>query len=185
MAQRWRVTRLPPNRNPSGGKPLDRAALESLALAYLGRFATTRRKLTDYLRRKLRERGWDDATGAPPIETIVGRMAELGYVDDRAFAEARGRALGRRGYGARRIGDALQAAGVAPEDSGDARAAAEASRWESALTFARRRRIGPFASAPLDQDARRRTFAAMIRAGHEPNIVRRIIDATSETEFDE
>ena len=37
--------------------PLDAAALERLALRYVERFATTRGKLTDYLRRKIREIG--------------------------------------------------------------------------------------------------------------------------------
>ena len=39
--------------------PLDAAALERLALRYVERFATTRGRLTDYLTRKIRERGWE------------------------------------------------------------------------------------------------------------------------------
>jgi len=36
--------------------PLDAEGLERLGLFYAGRYATTRAKLADYLRRKLRER---------------------------------------------------------------------------------------------------------------------------------
>ena len=39
--------------------PLNAAKLEELALGYVGRFATSRAKLLSYLKRKLRERGWD------------------------------------------------------------------------------------------------------------------------------
>ena len=39
--------------------PLDAAALDRIALRYVERFATTRARLADYLRRKIRERGWD------------------------------------------------------------------------------------------------------------------------------
>jgi regulatory protein len=38
--------------------PLDQAALQELALRYVGKYATTRAKLRAYLGRKLRERGW-------------------------------------------------------------------------------------------------------------------------------
>ena len=72
--------------------PLDRRALEDLALRYVARFATTRGKLAEYLARKVRERGWDGPAAADPA-AIADRMAELGYIDDRAFAEARARSL--------------------------------------------------------------------------------------------
>ena len=65
--------------------PLDAAALDRLALRYVERFATTRGKLADYLRRKVRERGWTGPDADP--QAIAERMAGLGYIDDRQFAE--------------------------------------------------------------------------------------------------
>ena len=111
--------------------PLDVAGLEQAALFYAGRYATTRAKLASYLGRKLRERGWAEPH-SPPIDALVERMAGLGYVDDRAFANARAGALTRRGYGARRVGEALRAAGIDDEDGSEARATAEAGAWASA-----------------------------------------------------
>jgi len=157
-------------------RPLDLAALEALALAYVGRYATTRTRIANYLRRKLKERGWEGA-GEPPIAAVVARLAELKYVDDAAFAEARGTALARRGYGARRVAQALAAAGVDEADSADVRTTVETQAMEAALVFARRRRIGPFAARELDREQRRKAFAAMLRAGHAPAIARRVIDA--------
>src|SRR5690349_24321731 len=91
--------------------PLDAQGLEQTALFYAGRYATTRAKLAAYLGRKLKERGWS-GEGAPPVERLVDRFAQLGYVDDRAFASARSAALLRRGYGPRRVREALRGAGL-------------------------------------------------------------------------
>jgi regulatory protein len=156
--------------------PLDAAGLEQAALFYAGRYATTRARLAAYLGRKVRERGWAEAQ-APPIETMVERMARLGYVDDRAFASAKAGALTRRGYGARRVSQALRAAGIGEEDGAEAREAAEEGAWDAALRFAERRRIGPFSAAEADRPAREKAYAAMLRAGHPPGLARRIVAA--------
>ena len=156
--------------------PLDAGSLEQTALFYAGRYATTRAKLAAYLARKLRERGWSEPA-PPPIESLVERMAALGYVDDRAFASAKAGALTRRGYGLRRVGMALRAAGIGEEDGAEAREIARESAWEAALRFAERRKIGPFAAVEQDRPAREKAFAAMLRAGHPSALARRIIAA--------
>ena len=156
--------------------PLDAAALERLALHYVGRYATTRAKLAIYLRRKLKERGWT-GDNPPPIAPLVERFSAAGYIDDAAFASARTAALQRRGYGERRVVQALQAAGIEEEDAAEARDQAEGGAWAAALRFAERRRIGPYAAAPADRPTRERAFAAMVRAGHRMEYVRRLLDA--------
>jgi len=155
---------------------MDMAALEQVAVAYAGRYATTRAKLRAYLERKIREQGWAGA-GEPPVARIVERMAALSYVDDRAFAEARGAALTRRGYGERRVREALRAAGIEEKDSEGARADAARHAWAAALRFAERRRIGAFAPDEADRAARDKAFAAMLRAGHPGDIARRLAHA--------
>ena len=178
------MPRHPPERpEPRAIPPLDRAALERLAIVYVGRYATTRARLRTYLIRKLRERGWAEE-GAAPIEALVERCAALGYVDDRQFATARAASLGRRGYGARRVGDALRAAGIAEPDAAPARAEADEAAWTTAVAFARRRRIGPFAVVAADPDRRRKALAAMLRAGHALDIARRLIDTAPDEAFD-
>jgi len=106
-------------------KPLDSARLEELALAYVARFATSAGKLEAYLRRKLRERGWA-AEGEPPVARLVGRFVAAGYVDDRAYALAKAGGLLRKGYGRRRIDQALGAAGGAEDPREEARGRAPA-----------------------------------------------------------
>lgn len=156
--------------------PYDAERLEQAALAYVGRYATTRAKLADFLKRKLRERGWS-GTVAPDIAALVERLAALGYVDDRAFALSRAASLGRRGYGARRVSDALRTAGIDEADAADAREEAQSRAWTSALRFAERRRIGPFATAETDRPTREKALAAMLRAGHPADLARRLMNA--------
>ena len=146
--------------------PLDAASLKELALAYVGRFATSRARLGAYLRRKVRERGWEGG-GEPPIEALVAKAAEAGFVDDAAFALSRSRSLTARGYGSRRVRQALLAAGIEEADGEAAREHARAEAVEAALRFARKRRIGPFAAAQHDPVMREKALAAMVRAGHD------------------
>jgi regulatory protein len=156
--------------------PLDGEGLERLALFYAGRYATTRARLRSYLARKVRERGWA-GDGEAPVERLAERLAGLGYVDDRAFAANRAASLGRRGYGERRVRDALAAAGISEEDGAEAREQAQGDAWEAALRFAERRRIGPFAAEEADRPGREKALAAMLRAGHPLDIARRLVAA--------
>ncbi len=150
-------------------RPLDRAALERLALRYVERYATTRARLAVYLVRKLRERGWSEDEPADP-QALAERLAGLGYIDDRGFAEARAAAMGRRGLGARRVTQALRFAGIRDEDAQAVAPAIAAEATASALAFARRRRIGPYAREASDRPGRERQVAAMVRAGHAPSL---------------
>ncbi len=165
---------MPRDRKPP--PPLDAARIERLALRYVERYATTRGKLREYLARKIRERGWEGET--IDIAALAERMAELGYIDDRGFAEARVGAMGRRGLGARRISGALRAAGIETADSEAVRPAMDDQADASAIAFARRKRIGPFAREIADRPQRDRAFAAMLRAGHDFERARRVLAMT-------
>ncbi len=145
-------------------RPLDAAALEALALRYVERYATTRAKLSYYLNRKLRERGWAGDSPAD-VAAIVGKFAGLRYVDDESFADMRMRGLTARGYGARRVDQALVAAGVEEDVRRDMRDRVDGRA--TALAYARRRRFGPFATTvTTDPATAHRQLAAMLRAGH-------------------
>lgn len=154
--------------------PLDEAALKELGLAYVARFATSRGKLADYLRRKLYERGWG-GSGDPPVARIVEWATEAGFIDDKAYALAKAQSLGGRGFGERRVGQALRAAGIEEEDGAAARDFSRETAREAALRFARRKRIGPFGPNPLDRRDSERAMAAMIRAGHGFELAKQVL----------
>lgn len=158
-------------------QPYDGAALERIAIDYVGRYATTKAKLSAYLRRKLRERGWA-GEGEPPVAALVDRFAGHGYVDDGAFAAMRTESLLRRGYGGRRIASDLRNAGIEEEIADGLRARIADGAAEAAWAFARRRRLGPFSAKPQDMAEKRRQMGAMLRAGHDMDVVRQVLGAS-------
>lgn len=166
-------------RNPSRRtpKPLDPSRLEELALAYVARFATSAARLEGYLARKLRERGWSGESEAD-LSALIVRFVAAGYVDDAAFARSRSGGLLRRGYGVRRIEQALDAAGIGEDLREAVRADLQAQRL-AALTLARRRRFGPFGIQSPDRPQREKQLAAMVRAGHRLDMAREIVDAAT------
>ena len=176
-------------------RPLDETSLRDLALSYVARFATTGAKLEGYLLRKLRERGVaEDADGrvvTPDVGALVARLIELGYVDDEAYARSKTRDLTARGYGARRVSQALWAAGV-DENTREETAPSEATLRRAAILLAKKRRFGPFGLAPNEEEPdeaahkrREKQVAAMLRAGHKYEHVAFILDAPNEETIDE
>ena len=139
------------------------AALERLALRYVERFATTRGRLTDYLKRKIRERGWEGEPADPAA--IAERFAELGYIDDRAYGEAKA-----SGDGAARVGSAAGGRGAAP---GGRRRATMPRRSRRGSRSARSTRRSPLRGgggsgrsrrSPADRPLREKQIGAMLRA---------------------
>jgi regulatory protein len=163
-----------PPRARKSRSPLDPAQLHALALAYVGRFATTRAKLRAYLARKVREHGWEDG-GPPDLDEISDSFARQGYVDDAAYAVSKSRGLIGRGYGPRRVDQALRSAGIEEGDGSEARELAREQAADAALRFAQRRRFGPFARSTFDLRDRERAIAAMVRAGHDVALARAIV----------
>lgn len=175
-AGRSRQKSLPP--------PLDNPALDALALTYVARFATSSGRLSTYLKRKLRERGWAEQT-PPDVAAVVARMTERRYLDDAAYAAAKGEGLRRRGYGARRIETALDHDGIAATLRAAARGS-ETERRHAVMAFARRKRFWPYSGEPcLDPALRRKHLAAYLRAGHGLDHVRRVMDARDLADLEE
>lgn len=167
-------------------RPLDEARLEELAVAYVARFATSAGRLRAYCLRKLRERGHvgaEEGAAPPDVAALVARFVARGYVDDAGFARAKAGGLLRRGYGARRVAEVLNADGIAEPLRAEV-APAETERREAADAYARRRRFGPYAreaSADSDRKEREKQLAALLRAGHDPAHARFVLHAASET----
>jgi regulatory protein len=173
-----------PTRRRRALPPLDEGRLNELALRYVGRFATTRAKLRSYLGRKVRERGWDGPQD-PDFGAIADRFAELGYVNDSAYALAKSQSLTSRGYGKRRVVESLRAAGVEEDETTDARQHADEEAVTAALRYAKRKRIGPFAAErATDPSQRQKALAAMVRAGHGFDLAKTIVAIAPEQEPD-
>jgi regulatory protein len=174
--------RRPQRRERKPKKPLTPESLNWFALRYVERYATTREKLRQYLKGKLYERGWA-GEGEAAIDATVERFAELGYVDDRSYGESKARSLERRGYGLRRVDQALMAAGIESDMREEIRE--EVDEKDAAIAYARRKRIGPFGAEKPLPEQRQKQFAAMVRAGHSFELVKVILDAVSEGDLDQ
>lgn len=170
------------NRRPRQ-RELNDSSLQELALFYVGKYATTRAKLRSYLLRKIRERGWEGER-APGLDSLINRLAELGYVDDAAYALNASRALSARGYGKRRLAQKLRLHGVDETDRVAADAHADEEAVAAALRFAERRRLGPFAGAAPDPPQREKWIAALVRAGHGFGLARAIAGIAPGEEID-
>jgi len=183
-------------RKPRKKRPLDETALRDLALAYVARFSTTAAKLEGYLARKIRERGVaEDEDGRVQEIDVVGivtRFIELGYIDDDAYARSRSRDLTARGFGSRRVEQALWAAGVEEQTRADNKPSEAASR-RAAMLLARKRRFGPYSrdTGDTEQDGtalhkrREKQIAAMLRAGHIYEHVQFILEASDPEAIEE
>lgn len=124
------------------------------------------------LRQRLRER-----TGAPPevVEQALDRCRELGYLDDRAFAETmvRGRLL-RDGWGPWRVRAELTQRGVAAPLVEAALAMVLVDNDES--TLARRALGGQRAqAATLSPKERRKQGEFLARRGFDWEVIRRLL----------
>jgi regulatory protein len=157
--------------------------MHELALFYVGKFATTRAKLTAYLNRKLQERGWEEGD-APDVERLVERLAASGLIDDALYAQSKARSLTERGYGMARVRQSLRAAGIKESDGAGAQELAAEGAADAALRFARRRRLGPYAEKLLDRPDREKALAAMVRAGHGFELARAVVNAEPGSELD-
>lgn len=167
-------------------KPLDSNGLRELAMSYVARFATTSGKLRMYLRRKLRERGWE-GDGEPDVDALVEDFVARGFVDDAGWARDRAAGLSARGYGSRRIGETLRAAGIS-EAIRVRNTPAESEARAAAVRLARRKRFGPFGDAFAGEEGQKRRekqLAAMARAGHAFSHARKVVESPSEVELSE
>jgi regulatory protein len=156
--------------------PLNDERLRGLALHYVGKYATTQAKLGTYLARKIRERGWDGDRRID-VAALVEQFAELGYINDAQFAEARSRSFVRRGYGERRLNEDLRSCGIGEADAVPAKEHMTESSFVAAENFARRKRLGPFASEAAPPEKRQKQLQAFMRAGHGFEIAKRFVNA--------
>lgn len=177
MAKMMRQRSNPRSSERPKPKPIDAARLDELALGYVARFATSAAKLDGYLRRKLRERGWA-GDGEPPLAALVERMVRAGYINDAVYARSKSTGLLRRGYGQRRVDQALGAAGIAEGLRHELRAR-PADQRAAALALARKRRFGPFGAELPDRIKGEKQIAAMLRAGHPLDSARELVNAVS------
>lgn len=163
--------------------PLNNEQLRSLALFYVGKYATSRKKLSQYLSRKVKEKGWDDAM-APQIEILANEFSKLGYIDDASYAASKARSLVNKGYGVKRLKQEIFAGGIESEDQVEAIAIIEENQLKAADNYARKKRIGPYAKEEASREQKQKQLLAFLRAGHDIKIAQKFVNADSDDIID-
>jgi regulatory protein len=167
--------------------------LANVALHYLERYAASeaslRRVLDNRLRRAMMDHpdfAADDERKASlrsAIETIIEKHKRTGTLDDAAFAALKVSSLRRQGRSQRAIQQKLGLKGIKSDlvakaitQEADGLEPQEAE-LKAAMTFIKRRKIGPFRKGVADDDKKRKEFATLARAGFSSDIVRRVLKA--------
>jgi len=150
-----------------------RRYLENAAEYYLQRFATStanfRRVMMQKVRASAHHHDTDPEEGAAVIEDLVKRFQRVGVLNDARYAELRAGSIHRRGGSKRSITAKLKEKGLAEGDIESAYEAlkedSENPELEAATTFAKRRRLGAYRTAPPKDKQHEKDLAAMARAG--------------------
>ncbi|WAP71078.1 RecX family transcriptional regulator [Jiella pelagia] len=153
------------------------------AAYYLERYSSSTDNLRRVLRRKVmrraQARGEEPSQHEPLIEATLARLAELGLLDDQAFASARLSSLRRKGTSRTMAAAKLREKGVSREIVDATLEADETGEPEAAAAYARRRRFGPHRSAGRP-DRRDKEIAAMVRAGFSLRLAIAAVDGSLE-----
>lgn len=165
---------------------VSRGALQKAAFTYLERYASSvealRRVLLRRVERAARAGAIERPDGRARVDEVVSWLQAQRLLDDRAYADARARSLGREGRSRAMIAQRLAAKGVEAEVVAAALenlATDGHTDLAAALRFARRRRLGPFRAAAERAGRRERDLAALGRAGFSYEIARQVVDADS------
>ena len=158
-------------------------ALERSALRYLDRYDAASGHLRRLLLAKVtlssRVHGTDATEGAAAVERLIQRLTAAGVLNDTRFARERLRSLRARGCSLAMVRARLAAKGLSQDLIETTLAEADeedvGTDLTAALTYARRRRLGPFRSEAR-AERRERDLAALGRQGFDYETARRVID---------
>ncbi|BBL78882.1 hypothetical protein RxyAA322_07360 [Rubrobacter xylanophilus] len=141
----------------------ERALAMSRALNLLGYRSRSEKELRDRLRRF--------GHSGEVVRAVLGRLRELGYVDDEEFARELSRAKGRR-YGPRRVAAELRRRGVDEETTG--RVVEEAFAGRSQLEEARRAAARRYNRGGGSDAQARRVYGFLMRRGYPAEVCARV-----------
>ncbi len=165
-------------------RPVTARTLQWWTSRYFERYMTTRAHLRRLLLQRIRKRDQDPDALGHLVDAELDRCESLGVLDDSRYAVDRVRSLHRRGASIRKMRAALASKGL----SGEAIDAAVATLrdhsddpdWQAVLTWARKRRLGPWSQLDLsDRDVHTKQLGKLGRAGFPYEVSRRVLALTA------
>lgn len=155
-------------------KKLSESYLRNSALFYLQRHPCSVAHFLEVMGRKMKRSARahpdQDLDGFSKFlrDTLVPELERAGFLNDALYAKALTGSLQRRGLPKRSIAMKLAAKGVTADES----QLAEQDDLEAARLFAKRKRLGPFATRLRDPQ---KDMAAMARAGFSYEVAMKIL----------
>ena len=160
--------------------------LERMAVHYLGRYPASVSRFRRVMRRKLDRSA--EASGDVVqhfdewLNAIEQKCLRLGLLNDEAYALGVARSLHRQGLALRAIRQRLRQKGVESEEIAQALSHLEMAEGTdpdliAAITFARRKRLGPWCLPELRKERYRRHLGAMARRGFSFGLSKRVLES--------
>ena len=161
--------------------------LERSALYYLERYASSsgnlRRRLLLKATRSAEAHGTDLEEAVLWIDALIAELIRMGVLDDAKFAAMKVVSLHRQGKPQRIIAQTLSAKGVARSDIDHAIGQFEAERpnsdLEAAITFARKRKFGPWRKEVATPERAQKELASLARRGFAVDVARKVLTSSS------
>jgi regulatory protein len=171
-------------------RPITAARLTNIARHYLERYVTSSAHLRDLLRERVRKEARalevEPEQWYPLVDEEIARLLEAGVLDDERYAADRARSLFNRGSSQPRIRAGLRSKGLSSEIIDQTLTELQEQKQEegveepdlvAACTFARKRRLGPWRTGPIDEEGRQKELGKLVRAGFGWSVARRVVDA--------
>ncbi|WP_420547039.1 regulatory protein RecX [Curvivirga sp.] len=182
-----------PARKEKKPKPVNAARLNNIALYYLERFSSSAENLRRVLMRRVDKShiqlGTDREEGRQAVDEIVERFIEVGLLNDQLYARSVAFSQHRQGKSVKAIRMKLISKGVGSSDIDAALLELEEelegdSDTEAAISYAKKRRLGPFRIKER-AERRDRDMAALARQGFSYDLARKVIDAEDISDLDD
>jgi regulatory protein len=169
--------------------------LDQIALDYLARFATTKKRVQEMLTRRIRRsahfHGDDPTEMLAAIPSVIEKLERNRFLDDQAFAGMKAASLTRRGTSRRQIGAKLSQLGITQDMQGTAMEGLVEEFGDTeaaAIAYAKRRRLGRYRARHIAGEQRlvqaKRDLSAMARAGFSFTLAKRVLGAADDIDIE-
>lgn len=183
-----------PRKRPKKATP---EYLERAAVFYLERYSSSaenlRRVLDRKVRRSIQEHGVPEPSEAAQwIAAVIAKLQRNSLLDDAAYAVSRVRRLYGEGKALGRIRQTLAAKGISKPDIEAAlerlqlEADSPVSDLPAAVSYARKRRLGPFRTDTAERAAmRQKDMGALARRGFSQAVTMKVLGAADRQALEE
>jgi regulatory protein len=173
--------------------PITEQVIQEIGSRYLQRYVPSisqyRRVLIRNIDKRLRELGTGNREEAlRMVEEDIQRRVECGALHDERFANTWTEHLYEKGKSLPQIKNALYTKGISRENIENAIKKLQEGEdpvFFAAVTYARKRRFGPFRLNQEDRISRKqKDMASMLRVGHPYDVVKEVLECSSIVELD-